>query len=390
MSKKHSLEAIATLVGMTIGAGILAIPYVVAIAGFLTGLLIIVIIGIATIIINLYMGEISLRTKEAHQLTGYAKKYLGKAGNNIMILSMIFGMYGAMVAYIIKEGEFLSTVFSPIFGGSALVYSIIFFITASFLVYKGLEAIEKSELWMVMLILLIVIIVFIISIPSIRIEHLAQFNIKQIFVPYGVVLFAFLGMAAIPEMNEELRNNKKGMKKSIIIGSLISMTVYILFAVVIIGVTGLENITDGSIIGLGNILGYKMLVFGIIFGVLTMATSFIANGLALKEMYKFDFRLKEPLSSLLICFIPLIIAILIILTRIDNAFFKIIDVTGAVAGGLMGIFVVLMYWKAKELGDRKPEYSIHKNKIIGFLLISMFLAGIIYGLLKITNFLLAY
>jgi amino acid permease len=197
-------------------------------------------------------------------------------------------------------------------------------------------------------------------------------------------------MAAIPEMNEELRNNKKGMKKSIIIGSLISMTVYILFAVVIIGVTGLENITDGSIIGLGNILGYKMLVFGIIFGVLTMATSFIANGLALKEMYKFDFRLKEPLSSLLICFIPLIIAILIILTRIDNAFFKIIDVTGAVAGGLMGIFVVLMYWKAKELGDRKPEYSIHKNKIIGFLLISMFLAGIIYGLLKITNFLLAY
>lgn len=387
MPKKHVLEAIATLVGMTIGAGILAIPYVVARAGFLTGVLNIIIIGVAILTINLYVGEVSLRTKQEHQLTGYAKNYLGRIGKYIMVFSMIFGMYGALIAYIIKEGEFLSAILSPIFGGSSLLYSIIFFLVAGFLVYKGLETIEKSELLMVIFILLIVIFFLIASFPSIKIEHLTQFNLRNIFIPYGVVLFAFMGMAAIPEINEELRKNKKEMKKVIIVGSLISLVVYMLFAFIVVGVTGVENVTDGAIIGLGNVLGYRMLVFGIIFGVLTMATSFIAIGLALKEMYNFDFKLKEPLSSFLVCFVPLVVSMFIILIRIDNAFFKVIDVTGALSGSLMGILIVLMLWKAKKLGDRKPEYSIHENRIIGFLLILMFLAGIVYEILKIVNFL---
>lgn len=61
---------------MVIGAGILGIPYVVAKAGFLTGLLDLIIIGLAVLVLNLYVGEIMLRTKEDHQLTGYAEKYL--------------------------------------------------------------------------------------------------------------------------------------------------------------------------------------------------------------------------------------------------------------------------------------------------------------------------
>jgi uncharacterized membrane protein YfcA len=71
--------------------------------------------------------------------------------------------------------------------------------------------------------------------------------------------------------------------------------------------------------------------------------------------------------------------------KIHNAFFKVIDLTGALVGSLTGILIVLMIWKAKKLGDRKPEYSIHKNKLIGFILILMFLAGIVYGLLKIAG-----
>jgi len=41
------------LCGTVIGAGVLGIPYVIAQAGFLTGLLLIFILGIATLFINL-------------------------------------------------------------------------------------------------------------------------------------------------------------------------------------------------------------------------------------------------------------------------------------------------------------------------------------------------
>ena len=387
MSKNHSLESIATLVGMTIGAGILAIPFVVVKAGFLTGLLNIVILGIATLTINLYMGEVSLRTKQNHQMTGYADKYLGNIGKKIMVLSMIFGMYGALIAYTIKEGEFLHGMLGPLLGGSPLIYSIIFFIFGSYLIYKGLAAIEKGELLMVALILVIIVAFIIIGAPYINLNNLISFNIKNIFIPYGVVLFAFMGVVAIPEMNEELRKNKKHFKKSIITGTLISMVVYIIFALIVIGITGQENMTDGAVIGLGKVLGNNILLFGLFFGILTMATSFIAIGLALKEMYKLDFKLKEKLSTSLTCSIPLIASVIIILTSIDNSFFKVIDITGAVSGGLIGILVVLMYWKAKEIGNRQPEYSINKNNIVGFLLILMFLAGIIYKISTMINFL---
>ena len=75
---KPFLEAVATLIGTMVGAGVLGIPYVFARAGFVTGLIDLIILGTAIVFIYLYLGEVVLRTKGNHQLTGYAEKYLGK------------------------------------------------------------------------------------------------------------------------------------------------------------------------------------------------------------------------------------------------------------------------------------------------------------------------
>ena len=101
--------AVATMVGYIIGAGMLGIPFAVARSGFLTGLITIIGLGIGVMFLNLYLGEIILRTKGEHQLTGYAEKYLGNTGKILMIFVMIFGVYGALVAYILKEGQFLQS-----------------------------------------------------------------------------------------------------------------------------------------------------------------------------------------------------------------------------------------------------------------------------------------
>jgi len=385
MVKKEFLEAIATLTGLVIGAGVLGIPYVVAHAGFLTGLADIVFIGLAILVINLYTGEIILRTKENHQLTGYAEKYLGKFGRRFMIFSMIFGLYGALLAYTIKEGEFLHAIFSFFFGGNPVIYSILFFVIAAFLVHRGFQAIEDSELVMMGFVLIVVLLIVALSFSSIKIENLSSFSASKIFVPYGVVLFAYLGMASIPEMKKELKKEMHLFKKAIIIGSLISIFVYIFFALTVVGVTGVENVTDGAILGLAKVLGSKMLFIGTIFGVLTMATSFLACGLALKDMYCDDFKLKKQKSFYITCLVPLIIFFLMILLKVEHAFFKVLDITGALAGGILGILIVLMFWKAKKLGNRNPEYSLNKNSVLGYILIIMFLFGMIYEILKIMG-----
>ena len=379
------LEAVATLVGMVIGAGILGIPYVVSKAGFLTGLVDIIIIGLGVMVINLYVGEIMLRTREDHQLTGYAGKYLGRPGKALMIFSMIFGLYGALVAYTIKVGEFLHAIFAPLIGGSILVYSIVFFAIAGFLVYKDIKAIEKSELLMVFLILCIMLFFVVFAYSSVKIENLAGFNTARLFLPYGVILFAYLGAAAIPEIGIELKDNKKKIKKAIIIGSLIPIVVYVLFALVVVGIVGPEKMTEDAIIGLGAVLGKKFLLVGLAFGILTMATSFIAVGLALKEMYNFDFKCSKRLSTFLACFIPFIAAVALILIKTKDAFVKVIDLAGVVSGGIMGGLIIMMVWNAKKIGDRNPEYSISSIRIVDILLILMFLAGMVYESLKIIG-----
>ena len=107
---KKLLGASSILIGTMIGAGLLAIPYIISQAGFWIGMLDLVIIAIILTTIHLYLGEITLRTKGFHQLTGYAERYIGKTGKKIMFIAMILGVYGALVAYLIGEGYALSAI----------------------------------------------------------------------------------------------------------------------------------------------------------------------------------------------------------------------------------------------------------------------------------------
>ena len=67
---KHFWGAVATMIGTIIGAGVLGIPYVIAKAGFVTGIIVIVGLGLLMMLMFLYFGEVVLRTKGKHQMTG--------------------------------------------------------------------------------------------------------------------------------------------------------------------------------------------------------------------------------------------------------------------------------------------------------------------------------
>ena len=62
------LNATSLLIGTTIGAGFLGIPYVFAKAGFLVGTLHLFLVGGIMLFINLLLGEISLRDRKSTRL----------------------------------------------------------------------------------------------------------------------------------------------------------------------------------------------------------------------------------------------------------------------------------------------------------------------------------
>lgn len=378
MGKLELWEAVATMIGMIIGAGILGIPYVIAKAGFLTGMLNIIIIGVVVMIMYLYLGEIVLRTKGKHQLTGYAEKYLGKWGKRIMAFSMVFGLYGILTAYIIGEGSALSS----ILGGSETMYILFFFIIVATLTYFGLEVMEKAELFTIVIIFLVVAVIISFTYPHINTSNLTTFNIKNFFIPFGVVLFAFLGFISVPEASEILRKDKRKLKKAIIIGLSVPILLYIVFAFVVVGSVGLENFNvlepnqRIATIALGKIISPTLFVIANLFAVFAMFTSFIAVAFAMKEMYMYDYGINKKVAWALTCIIPLIMA----LSGLTN-FIQALNVVGVVAGGIDAVLIALMFHKAKKIGERNPEYTIRESKILSVVLVALFVAGAVFLLI---------
>ena len=363
-------ESVAIMVGTVIGAGILGIPYVAAKAGFWTGIVNIILLGLVSMFLYLYLGEITLRTNGLHQLTGYAKIYLGNKGKILMMFAMMFGIYGALIAYTIGVGQTLSAIFS----GYPIVYSIVFFIIASLIIYLGLKQVAKSELYLLPFIISTILVMSILLIKDVNMINFTAFNFSNIFVPYGVILFAFLGATAIPEMNMELKKNKRYLKKAIIVGMIIPIIIYLSFTILIVGVSG-SSTTEVATIGLGEIVGKHMVIIGNIFAMITMATSFLALGLALKQMYYYDYRLNKNISWVLTCLVPFVV----VLTNITT-FIKALDIAGVLSGGTTGILIVLMAFKAKKVGKRVPEYKIPINWFVAVFFIALFLLGVGYYL----------
>lgn len=364
--QKQLLQATSLLVGTTIGAGILALPYTIQKAGFLTGISVMVLIGLLVLCMNIMLGKVTIYTKGLHQLTGYAKIYLGQTGKRLMAISMVLGIYGALLAYLVGEGSTISA----IFGGPAFLYSIIFFLIASYIVFKGIKQVAISETYMVPIVVGVIILILFFSIPKINTQNLIDFRAKDLFIPYGSILFAFLGTAAIPEIREKIGNNKKIIIKSIILGFLIPLFLYAIFAFSSIGVLG-KNTTEISTIGLGNVLGYKMVLLGNIFAIFAMATSFIALALAIREMYYYDYKLNHGWSFLLTVFIPLFLFLIGL-----KDFTTIVSLTGALAGGLDGILIAIIYIKARQKIKKVKELDY----ILSTILILAFLFGVTYTL----------
>jgi tyrosine-specific transport protein len=368
-------EAVATLVGTTIGAGMIGIPYVVAKAGIIAGIINIILLGAVVLMINLYVGEISLRTKKTHQLAGFAELYLGKKGKTIMAITAFISIVGALVAYIIGMGQVLEA----LFGGSAFTNSLLFFVVGASLVYFDLKAVKKAELFLNIFVLLILGLIIAVCFFNFDSSNLVSkpLSIANLFIPYGVILFAFVGASAIPEMEMEVKQNKKLLKKAIIIGTLIPFVFYLLFMISVVGVTGIST-TEIATIGLGHKLGEIMILIGNILPLFTMSTSFFILGLALKWMFHYDYNIPNFLAWIMTCSIPL--ALFIFGAR---SFISVIGLTGAIAGGMEGILLVLIARAAKKKGKIRPNYKVPLPLILAIILIALFILGIVSQFVKL-------
>lgn len=372
MPDKNYTYAVSTFVGTAIGVGIFSLPFVASKSGFSFFAVLLVLLGFIMIVLNLMYGEITLRTKNKGRLVGYCGKYLGKNGKRFATFTTLFSLYSSTLAYIIIGGVFLNALFSGYFGGSEFAYSIIIFSVISIGIYVSLKMVSIIELLMVIFLFVAMFGIIIKGSVLVDSNNLLTSNFSQAFFPFGAILFSLSALSAIPELEHIIKRKKERIKGVIIWGGITTIIVFLLFVAVVLGVTGV-NTSEDALSGINAVMGNGIVTIGLIFGVFAIATSFLMIGINLKEIFWYDYHLSEKKAWLLTCFVPFIIFLLGL-----RDFITVVSIAGGIAGGFVGILIIVSFYRAKKMGDMQPAYEIKVPKIFSALMIFIFLLGIVY------------
>jgi tyrosine-specific transport protein len=240
----------------------------------------------------------------------------------------------------------------------------------SFLTFIGLRALKKYEKIAMFIVLGFVFLIAIFYFKDVRVENLNYVNSDNLFIPFGVVLFSMLAFSAIPEVERILAGQEKLMKKVIFFGVLIPFVVYLIFMIIVVGKFG-SSVPEIATLAFPR--------FFSLLAVLTMFTAFFAQSIAIRDMFRFDFKLGRFKGWLISCFLPLILFLLIYFFKLVS-FVQLLSVAGVVSGGVIGILVLLMNKQAKKTGHRKPEYSIPLSWL------AILIISIIFALAVVAEF----
>ena len=330
-------KALAVFVGTIIGVGIFGLPWVALKSGFFVLLIHFILLGALAIFIHLILGDIILSTPGKHRFPGYVRIYLGPFWSRLALACVSLGLFGAQLAYLVAGGNFLFNLLGPFLGGSVLVYTLIFFSIGALLIYKGIKGVSWVELLIALFFFILLGFLLVSAMPHIKAQNLISFHSKFFLYPYGIILFSLWGSSILPEIKEMLKGKKREFKKVIISGIILSIIVYLLFSAVILGVCG-QNTTEDSITGLTNVLSPGIVRAGLIFGIITCFSSFLAIGLTLKKIFWYDVHIPEKISWAITVSLPLILFLMGLRQFID-----IISLSGAIAMGIQGFIIILLY-----------------------------------------------
>ena len=369
---KNYFHAIATMIGTIIGVGMFAIPYAISKAGIVLLFIYLPVLGIVMYFIHKIYAEIILSTKTKHRIPGYAGKYFNTRSKTFTLIIVLMSGYGALLAYIIVGGIFLHQLLNPIIGGNLFFYATLLYIFEIMVVLVGIKLVASVELIMTFLLFLVVGLIAWRGWGYINLDNYSFINWHNVFLPYGLVLFSVAGSSAIPVVCKLLAHKKENIKSAIAWGTFIPVVVILVFVTMVVGMTGVNTSPD-TLVGLNLVIKDGVIILALIFGVLSIVTSFLVVAQATKEVYWWDFKINKNIAWALACFIPYILY----LAGWHNLT-KVVGLTGAVTGGLIGIIIIYLLFRVKKQREQPSVISNKLNKLLAWILSLLFALGLIY------------
>ncbi len=363
---KKFFLAVGVIAGTIIGAGIFSLPYIFTELGLLTGFFYLLIFAGIYYFIHSYYLEI-LRSEKIgdHHFSYFAKKYLskfwGSVSSGLVVLELVF----SLTIYLI-----LSRIFAGlVFGGTSLWFVVIFWFLGSLFIFAKDRFLGWAEFFGGLGIL--VIIIFVLGGGEgggIEVSLVNELSLFDVLIPFGPLLFAFAGRAAISKVVDLGRGVKDfPWKKVIFWGTFLPIFVYMLFVFGVLRVT--PDVSVDALSSLSGLPSEFLLGIGLI-GLLTLWTSYVVIGGNVYDILDDDAKGKK-VAFLVAVFSPLVLYLIGL-----NDFLSVISITGGVFLAVEAIFVITIWLKMKD--------GV-KSLIRPVLLYLVFLISIIYQVLNVLG-----
>lgn len=372
--RARAWKATFVLFGTIVGAGIFGLPALVQRSGWPIGAFWMVVLAGVVALTHLLYAEIVMATPSRHRLVGYVRLYLGKTVAGVETVNSTLNLYGGSLAYLILGGLFVSAIFSPLASVSPLYGSLALFLFGLAAAWGGAAFLSKVDFAMTIGELTSFLLLAGVALTAFNPGNLAHLDFSQVFLPYGVVLFAYGGLTAVPEVADIVGPGKPRLvRRSVLIGTLMAAGLTFLFATAVVAALG-PDVTSESVAGLTRKFGGWLPVLGGVTGFLSILTSYAVFGANLKSQFQFDLKLKPIVAVIAAVVLPFLLYLAGI-----RGFGRILEFVGAVLVGLEGVFVALVYLKAKA---KYPGKVLAIPAPIVYLLMAAYLAGMAYEIFQ--------
>lgn len=293
MNKSKIFGSMLIIAGTTIGAGMLALPLASSGLGF----------GVASVIMLLIwslMTYTALLMIEVHQfaptdatLHTLAYKLLGRKGQVVASISMMFLFYALCAAYIAGGGEQLHSKLTNWFELDIPMQlgAILFTVLIGTVVAIGTHSVDMINRTLFSLKLIALAVMLFLLLPHVSVSNLVELPVHQGLVlaslPVTFTSFGFHG--SIPSIVRYLGKDTKTLRWTIVVGSALPLFIYLLWLVASQGVLSQGDLMNsqslnGFIGSLSRLLHDPMIANTVsIFADLALATSFLGVSLGLYD-----------------------------------------------------------------------------------------------------------
>ena len=356
------------IAGTALGAGMLAIPMVLAQFGLLYGTLLMVLICFGTTYAALLLLEATIKAGGGLGLNSIARKTLGRQGQlltNGLLYALLICL---LMAYILGAGDLLSKLL-PNFGIeiTATTSQIVFTLIAGAVVASGTGVIDKLNraLFFVMLASLFATMTFLA--PSMTQENLMQVTSHDHvdLIKTSAILFTSFGfMVVIPTLvsyNHEATD--KQLRNMVIVGSLIPLVCYLCWLFAVVGnlseeqFRSFKNVSDlmaafeAQSPWVGNILST--------FTGLALLTSFFGVAMALFNQNKDMFNQNTAVTYCISFILPLVGSLLA-----ADKFLQVLNYAGIILVFLAVFVPLVMVHKQRFMKVADDRYRAEGGNVM--------------------------